>query len=125
MTKLINKKSNFYSQKKEVMKYVYEAKNIASKYGINHDRIEIKITNNSSDCIALATINSSKKTIWITEQAIIYNDLRQTVFHEILHTLYNIEHVNGCPIMHPTRTKNKYSNKEITSVFIKYILLNK
>ena len=101
MTKLINKKSNFYSQKKEVMKYVYEAKNIASK------------------------INSSKKTIWITEQAIIYNDLRQTVFHEILHTLYNIEHVNGCPIMHPTRTKNKYSNKEITSVFIKYILLNK
>mgnify|MGYP003136508851 CR=1 FL=1 len=127
---LRNKKQDYYLQRKQVMKHIYEAKQIARECGINHPRIEIRITEKSKECLGLATINSKNKNIWITEEAINRHDLRSIVFHEILHTLYNQDHVKNCQLMHEATLPDKYSNpttqnKLITALFIKYITKNK
>ena len=118
---LKNKTEGYYPQRRQVMKYIYEAKNIAQRFGIHHQRIEVRITENQDCILGQATINSNKKYIWITEEGLNRSDLRITVFHEILHTLYNQEHVKGCKLMNDTSTAGNISDQEITDIFIRYI----
>jgi hypothetical protein len=76
--KTINKKTDYFSQRKQVMKYVYEARNIARKYNINHPRIEVRICENEKDCntnaqvLGVASMDSKTKNIWIMEKAFKY-----------------------------------------------------
>ena len=129
--KTINKKTDYFPQRKQVMKYVYEARNIARKYNINHPRIEVRICENEKDCntnaqvLGVASMDSKTKNIWIMEKAFNRHDLRITVFHEILHTLYNQEHVKGCRLMSPTLSNKWFTDQEITKLFIKYIKTNR
>jgi hypothetical protein len=99
---LENKEMNddVYEMRREVMDIIYEIKNEV------HDipRVEVRVTKDGrgehSD--TLGSGNMGANEIFITEGVVGTEKLRETVYHEVLHGVYAIEHDSTCPLMSPT-----------------------
>ena len=76
--------------------YVFENlthKEIAYNLGISEGT--------SKSNLSKAKAKLKQNIIWVTQKAIdkTENELRTTVFHELLHAIYGCNHVRNCPIM--------------------------
>lgn len=97
-----NRKMNngTYNLRREVMTYVYEAKNLLKG---KMPRISVRITD--SDCPdILGVAYMGGNSIFIPANTSQRADLRTVVFHEILHAVFSVEHVKGCPLMDAIHT---------------------
>ena len=106
-----------YKNKHKVLNFVYELKN----EGFKLPRIDVRI-GTSKKCNVLGKATLKGNIIWITQTAIDNgnNELRTTVFHELLHTIYGCEHKRGCPIMsanQPDVVVNKVKAIEIFKTY--------
>lgn len=114
---LINKKMNqdTYILRQEVMKLIYEAKQLVPSL----PRITVRITHDHQSILGMGRIGGNQ--IWISERAISCNefDLRAIVFHEILHAVFSLPHDNSCPLMKPVHSP--LSKKEAQNHFIKWV----
>ena len=103
-----------YKLRREVMKYVYDAK----KLDKNMPRIDVRITEDIPTTLGSSRVN--KKIIWIPKRIAKNKDynLRHVVYHEILHSAYGIDHHIKCPLMKPSlRKKEKLSKEKLDSLF--------
>lgn len=101
--KLTNKIMNpaTYKLRREVIDLIYEAKRLCPTL----PRIEVRITENDSELLGVGRMGG--KVIWITEDFVAS---RATVFHEILHAVFNQKHVASCPLMAPAIDPNLSKN---------------
>jgi hypothetical protein len=111
---------NTYSQRRKVMDYVYEAKNLLRSNGVALPRITVRITDAGccqSNYAGVAGLNT--KEIYIPTRTLNKWYLRQVVFHEIVHAVTGFMHDDKCPLMHPIVQEN-ISKEEIDKTFISY-----
>lgn len=103
-----------YKLRRNVMELIYEAKAVVPTL----PRISVRITEKDytingvgrmNDCIIWIPANSAGRT---------KDQLRRTVFHEILHAAYGVEHVDGCKLMGPVY--NNISKQDAEKLFAKY-----
>ena len=91
-TKNLKMDKRIYGLRREVMGYIYEAKEV-----VEMPRITVRITDNHESMLGCALME--KDVIWITERAIHEYDLRSIVFHEIAHAVFGADHDEDCPLM--------------------------
>lgn len=103
-----------YSLRKEVMQYIYELKQI-----VNLPRVTIRIV----DCQEKGVLGAAylgHNVVVITDAGFKSPDLRQTVYHEVLHAVYSQNHVKGCPLMAAHQSGKQHSKEELQKLFLKY-----
>ena len=98
-----------YKLRRQVIELIYEAK----RGGVNLPRIAVRIGEQKAkhkNVLGIATMNGNQ--MWITKDAIDLglDVLRNVVFHEIGHAVFNLEHNNKCPLMQSRQ--NTVLNKE-------------
>ena len=98
-----------YKLRRQVIELIYEAK----RGGVNLPRIAVRIGEQKAkhkNVLGIATMNGNQ--MWITKDAIDLglDVLRNVVFHEIGHAVFNLEHNNKCPLMESRQ--NTVLNKE-------------
>jgi len=110
-SKIKNFKMNdeVYKLRRQVIELIYEAK----RGGVRLPRIEVRIGEQKAkykNVLGIATMNGNQ--MWITKDAIDLglDVLRNVVFHEIGHAVFNLEHNNKCPLMESKQ--NTVLNKE-------------
>jgi hypothetical protein len=93
ISKLHNKKmdSSVYALRSKVIGLIREAGRLFPL-----PRVEVRVTDNDRVIAGVAMLG--KSMIWITEAFVAS---RQVVFHEILHAVFSVQHVAGCPMMSP------------------------
>ena len=109
-----------YAQRREVMNYLYEVKNLLRQNNITMPRVTIRITEKAS-CLARASM--SKKEVWVTEQSLTKeykSRLRHIVYHELVHTLSGFGHDKNCPLMQPIVATKAISKEKLQSLLLKY-----
>lgn len=99
-----------YKLRRRVMDYIYEAKEVC-----NLPRITVRVVKNCGEVKGVARMRDN--IIWIPEGAISEDeyDLRHIVYHELLHAVYGVGHVDTCELMKPTIKKHN----RMTSVRLK------
>ena len=98
-----------YKLRTQVINLIREAK----RGGVNLPRIAVRIGEQKAkhkNVLGIATMNGNQ--MWITKDAIDLglDVLRNVVFHEIGHAVFNLEHNNKCPLMESRQ--NTVLNKE-------------
>jgi len=102
-----------YRLRRKVIDCIYEVKKLYP----NLPRIIVRITDTTKKNI-LASAKMNKCIIWVDSKTV-DSRLRQVVFHEILHTVFGINHDENCPLMKPVYTP--ISKKEQNKIFLQYI----
>lgn len=107
--------SKVYQLRRQVMGYIYEAKELYP----NLPRINVRITEDDETCLAYAYLN--KNIIRISTQAIIGKgfDLRTIVFHELVHAVFGFRHDDACELMRPKH--RPLSKAKADKLFKKYV----
>jgi len=105
-----------YKLRKEVMNLIYEVKSV---YDI--PRIDVRI-GESNNCNTLGIARLNKNIIWIAEYTINkgVDFLRNVVYHELLHTIYGIDHDENCPLMQ-SRLNTILTKQQCLDIFGKYV----
>ena len=90
--------SDVYKLRRQVIELIYEAK----RGGVNLPRISVRIGEQklkNKNVLGVATMNGNQ--MWITKDAIDLgiDALRNVVFHEIAHAVFNVQHDESCPLM--------------------------
>lgn len=109
-----------YTQRRKVMDFVYEAKNLLRSEGIALPRIAVRITdagNCESNYAGVAGLNT--KEIYIPTRTLNKWYLRQVVLHEIVHAVTGFMHDDKCPLMH-TYIQPGHTQEEIDKKFVSY-----
>ena len=119
---MTNKKMNdkVYSERRQVMDIVYEAKKLL---GDKFERVDVRIGKANKGEIALGVGRLNMNIIWIEEKTLTLhkNIRRQIVLHEIVHALTGFGHDDKCPLMKPcVDTKTPLDFDTITTAFLKY-----
>jgi|TARA_R100001530_G_scaffold823_3_gene1432 hypothetical protein len=107
-----------YKLRRQVIELIYEAK----RGGVNLPRIEVRIGEQKAkykNVLGIATMNGNQ--MWITKDAIDLglDVLRNVVFHEIGHAVFNLEHNNKCPLMQ-SRQNTVLNKEDCLKYLIKY-----
>ena len=119
-TKLLkNKKMNTatFELRKEVMKMIYEAKQIVGTM----PRITVRITENNGTTLGVAAMKGN--TIWIPERTVSGDRkrfLREVVYHELCHALWGIEHDDNCPLMSSVIGQRPLDRDLVQTIFKQY-----
>ena len=90
--------ADVYKLRRQVIELIYEAK----RGGVNLPRISVRIGEQKSkhkNVLGCAKMNGNQ--MWITKDAIDLgiDALRNVVFHEIAHAVFNVQHDESCPLM--------------------------
>lgn len=102
-----------YKLRREVMGYIYEAKEV-----VELPRITVRVTENHKTMLGCAKISGN--VLWITERAITEWDLRPIVYHEIGHAVFGAEHDEKCPLMKATQNqKEKVTKRQCQEALVK------
>lgn len=105
-----------YRLRRAAMKHIYEAKALVPSL----PRINIRITD-AINCITLGSAHMGSNSVSITADAVENGwNLKRIVYHEILHGVYSIGHVDGCPLMDPYTDKKEYDSDELDRLFKQY-----
>jgi 5-hydroxyisourate hydrolase-like protein (transthyretin family) len=119
-----------YKLRRKIMDYIYKAKHLAgNKY---NGRVEVRIADfmMKDDITRYGTIIGlgggfkGKPRIWIPKNVILSKsiDLGPLVYHELLHALYGVGHINNSPLMNPYAEPAGYrSDKEYEELFKSHI----
>ncbi|MCK5016707.1 MAG: hypothetical protein KAS32_06485 [Candidatus Peribacteraceae bacterium] len=110
--------SEVYALRRQVMNCIYDAKRLLNN---KMARVEVRITD-CKDHQVLGSALMNGCVVWIPAKTIDmpHDKLRQTVFHELLHTLIGQPHVQGCPLMSPVHTSNLTPSQQ-NKLFLKYM----
>lgn len=84
-----------HAQRKKVMSIVYQAKKLLEG---KLPRITVRITDCNNPSV-LGAAYPGQCHVLIPAAHVDREDLKATVYHEILHAVYNTSHVDGCPLM--------------------------
>ena len=105
-----------YKLRRQVIDLIYEVKEV-----YNIPRIDVRI-GESKSCSTLGIARLNKNIIWIAEYTINkgIDFLRNVVYHELLHTIYGVEHNENCPLMQ-SRLENILTKQECLDIFGKYV----
>ena len=105
-----------YALRREAMDYVYEAGELCEL-----PFITVRITEESRrNPSVLGRARYNENIIWIPEKTIEEDwDLRSVVYHEILHTVFHVEHIEGDPLMGAVYQK-PLSKREAQRLFKKH-----
>ena len=108
--------SDVYKLRRQVMNLIYEVKEV---YDI--PRIDVRI-GESKNCNTLGIARLNNNIIWIAEYTINkgIDFLRNVVYHELLHTIYGVEHDENCPLMQ-SRLENILTKEQCLDIFGKYV----
>lgn len=79
-------------------------------------RITVRIAEKNHRYAGVGRMNQN--IIWITEDFVAN---RGVVFHEILHAVFGVKHVPGCPLMSGEGTSASLSAAEVNRLFLKYV----
>ena len=112
-----------FALRREVMGYLYEAKNLLRTNGVQMPRVEVRITDNNGergDAAGMGRMGGN--IIWISTMCLsTWNKhVRLVVFHELLHAVLGIHHDEKCPLMKACFDLKPLSNEVIDENFIKY-----
>jgi hypothetical protein len=114
---------NVYSERRQVMDIVYEAKRMLRKNGIELPRINVRIaeqTNCDPDKKSvLGVAQLSQLNIYIMERTLKGPYLRSVVLHEIVHAVTGFEHDEDCLLMHP-HVQPQATKEQIDKAFLSY-----
>jgi len=104
-----------YELRREVIDIIYDAKDLCDL-----PWIKVKIVEYQNSTLGTAWMEGNK--MYIATRAVEKDsiDLRGLVYHEILHTVFGVDHVGGCPLMDPTHPEREYSKEELDELFVKY-----
>jgi hypothetical protein len=108
--KLLQMNPVTYKLRREVMGYVYEARQLADL-----PRIKVRVIEDDPKILGVAKLKGN--VLWITKKAVEERELRSIVYHEILHAVYGIKHAEKCPLMRPT---HKPIDKKVAQKCFKY-----
>ena len=105
-----------YKLRRQVIDLIYEVKAV-----YNIPRIDVRI-GESKSCSTLGIARLNNNIIWIAEYTINkgIDFLRNVVYHELLHTIYGVEHNENCPLMQ-SRLENILTKQECLDIFGKYV----
>jgi hypothetical protein len=109
---LVNKKMSnaTYEQRRKVMSLLYHAKNLVPAL----PRITVRITSDHEEILGCARLGQN--IIWIAEKATVS---RAVVYHEILHAVLGINHIEKCPLM-ASRIDSNLGSATCDFLFIQY-----
>jgi len=105
-----------YALKRRVIGFVYEAKNLI---GDKFERVNVVIGDSPPGNLGAAF--TGKKAIFIAArvaETASDDDLRSTVFHELVHAITGFRHDDTCPLMAPVHTHAP--RDQITAAFVSY-----
>ena len=118
---LTNKKMNneVYKLRREVMNFIYEAKNLLRDNGVSMPRIDVRITENDPEVLGVGRLKDN--IIWITQAGVDCDyDLRALVFHELVHAVTGFGHDSKCYLMCPSMKPGAMSKAKIHKAFLSY-----
>ena len=106
-----------YQLRRKVINMIYEVKNKIKSL----PRIDVRIGTHSCDRI-LAVAKLKKNIIWVTEDAIKQGEdqLRNTVYHELVHAVTGFGHDEKCPLME-SKANHTLNKQECMEALMKYI----
>ena len=112
-----------FTLRREVIGYIYEAKNLLKGIGIHMPRVEIRITDNNGErgeAIGMGRMGGN--IIWISTNCLNKwnKHVREVVFHELLHAVLGIKHDEKCPLMRSRLEMKPLCNKVVDENFLKY-----
>jgi hypothetical protein len=100
-----------YALRREVMQYVYEARDAFRAVNVELPRIDVRIVETTGCNLGRARCGDN--IIWVSENAIKGGyDLRLVTFHEIAHTVFSAPHKATCPLMRASTSKSVRLTKE-------------
>ena len=104
-----------YKLRRQVIEYIYEAKEV-----VDLPRITVRITENHATMLGCARLY--KNILWITQRAISNYNLRAIVYHEIAHAVFGAKHNEKCPLMKPVHFESdKMTKNEAQQALLKTI----
>ena len=108
-----------YKLRRQVIELIYEAK----RGGLNLPRISVRIGEQKAkhkNVLGCAKMNGNQ--MWITKDAIDLgmDTLRNIVFHEIGHAVFNIAHNEKCPLMQKELPDTILNKEDCIKHLIKY-----
>ena len=109
--------NDVYKLRRQVLNIIYEVKNM----GLKIPRIDVRI-GEDKNCQVLGKANLNKNIIFITAQAINKgeNVLRHTVLHELVHTIFGINHDEKCHLMKSVQPKKIKNKDQLLGLFETY-----
>ena len=123
MGKNLKMNDEVYALRREVMNYVYEAKNLLRGIGVDMPRVDVRITDNTGSYGQAAGMGGMQRNIiWISTMCLNKwnKHVKQVVFHELLHALEGIMHDESCPLMKSHFDHKPLSEKVLVENFLKY-----
>jgi hypothetical protein len=107
--------SHVFTLRRKVIALIYEAKRLVP----NLPRVEVRIVEDEGKILGMASMMS--KHISIMSSTVSDNDdvLRHVVFHELVHTLFGVRHIETCPLMKAI-VNIPATKQEIHAIFKKY-----
>jgi len=115
-----------YALRKNVMKYIYEAKQIIESAGFDFTRQNIRIVerNDENYRTALGCGAMNDNIVWIPDCVAANDpDLRFIVFHELGHSMFGLNHDSKCPLMNAVITRGMDAGS-IHKIFLRYVRKN-
>lgn len=80
-----------YKLRRQVIELIYEVNDLLRKNNLPvMPRVDVRITERHPDFLGEARF--SRPVIWISEKAVKERNLRMVVYHELLHTIYGVQH---------------------------------
>lgn len=125
MGKNLRMNDEVYALRREVMGYLYEAKNFLRSKGIEMPRVTVRVTDNDAEqdwenALGVATLGGN--VIWISLKALgkWKANLREIVYHEIVHAVTGFGHDPKCPLMSPCVVMKPLTKRKAQSLLLKY-----
>lgn len=106
-----------YNLRRRVINIIYDALNLHPL-----PRITVRVTESHDDILGKARLDEGEHILWITQEAIQDSDwdLRRTVYHEILHTVFNVPHIEGDILMDKITDPGQHNREEMDRLFKKH-----
>jgi len=123
MGKNLKMNDEVYAMRREVMNYIYDAKNLLRANGHQLPRIEVRITDNTGKRGHAAGMGRMGcNIVWISTMCLRKwkGHVRQVTFHEILHAVLATQHDDDCPLMKPFFDMKPLSDADVDKHFLKY-----
>lgn len=115
---LKKKKEDFYTERKIVMEFIYEAIELMGK---RMPRVEVKICHDRDNVLGQGFLDLEKINIAESTFKLSKDDIRAVVYHELVHTWFKYRgHDENCKLMSSV-LKRGLSKAQVQKLFKKYI----
>lgn len=104
-----------YQLRRKVIELIYEARTLVQ----NLDRVEVRIVEDEGQILGTASMRVKHISIMTRTVGDSEAMLRHVVFHELVHTLFGIGHIESCPLMKAIVDKPA-SKTQIHTIFKQY-----